>query len=127
MKNTLRPLVCVLLPAMLAVAGCGGRPPQPADPVQARAALELVLDTWKKGEQPETLKDRQPPVIAVDYDWRNGDRLLHYQVQNDEPFGADLRCQVVLSVQSKNGQAQKRKAVYSVGTAPALTVIREDP
>jgi hypothetical protein len=124
MTTFLRLLACGVF---LGVAGCGGRPPPPADPVQARATLQLALDAWKKGDQPETLKDRQPPVIAVDHDWRNGERLLHYQVQQDEPFGADLRCQVLLSVQSKNGTTWQKKAVYSVGTGPAMTVVREDP
>jgi hypothetical protein len=127
MTTSLRLLAWVVLLALLGVAGCGGRPPAPADPARARATLQLALDTWKQGEHPETLKDRQPPVIAVDHDWRNGERLLQYQVQTDEAFGADLRCQVLLSVQSKNGKTRQKKAVYSVGTGPALTVVREDP
>ena len=127
MTTSLRFLACGVLLALLGVAGCGGRLPAPADPVRARATLQLALDAWKNGEQPETLKGRQPPVIAVDHDWRGGERLLNYQVENDELFGADLRCRVLLSVRAKNGATRQKKAVYSVGTGAALTVVREDP
>jgi hypothetical protein len=109
-------------------AGCDARtsPPAPADPATARAALRAALDAWQKGATADSLKDRRPPVYVIDPEWRSGRRLLAYQVQDDAPFGADLRCRVVLSLADDGGRPIPRAAVYAVGTSPALTVAREE-
>jgi hypothetical protein len=118
-----------LLPAALlaCVAGCGrGSPPQPADPDRARAALRLALDAWQQGQAPRSLQGREPPVRVIDREWRAGYKLVRYELAADGPLGADLRCQVRLLLRNGRGQAVRKKAVYSVGTSPALTVVREE-
>jgi hypothetical protein len=116
-----------LLLAALA-AGCGGRlsPPAHADPAQARDALRAALDAWKRGEAPDALKGRRPPVMVIDPEWRGGFRLADFQIQDDAPSGADLRCRVVLTLADGQGRAWPKAAVYDVGTSPAVTVSREE-
>src|SRR5882762_1476053 len=114
----------VALGGTMLLLGCGGASkPQPADPEQARMALRVALDVWQKGGAAESLKDRRPALIVVDYEWRSGYRLVRYQVEKDEPLGADLRCHVKLSLQNNRGKSVQKTAVYSVGTSPALTVM----
>ena len=112
--------------AIMTLGCCQPAMPQPADPDQARAALRVALDVWQKGGAAESLKDRQPALIVVDYEWRSGYRLVRYQLEKDEPLGADLRCHVKLSLQNNRGKSVQKTAIYSVGTSPALTVMREE-
>src|SRR5260370_26010790 len=116
-------LACTTLP----LAGCGG-PPQPkaADPAQARLALRLTLDTWQKGAAAASLKEREQPIHVVDHQWRSGYQLVRYQLGTDGQLGANLRFQVHLSLKNAKGQPLHKKAVYSVGTSPFLTVVREE-
>src|ERR1700675_531611 len=118
-------LVPCQLILLFLVLGCRGQPPAPADPERAREVLRTVLDGWQKGETPESLKQRDPCVVVNDLEWGGGGRLLAYKLESDGLLGAELRCQVALSVQ-KNGKIVKKKAVYNVGTSPVLTVVREE-
>lgn len=109
------------------VVGCGRTsPPAPADPAAARDALRSALEAWRKGEAPDSLKSHRPPVYVTDPEWRSGLRLAEYQVQDDAPWGADLRCRVVLSLADGQGRTWPKAAVYAVGTSPAVTVSREE-
>lgn len=115
-------LVCLLL-----TTGCRrGSPPVPVDPATARAALDEALSSWKKGEGFEPLARRTPPLRVLDREWRAGERLLDYQLTDDETVGAELRCRVRLSLQGHDGSPIEKEAVYSIGTGPALTISRED-
>src|SRR6059058_3092357 len=107
----------VALGGTMLLIGCGGASkPQPADPEQARTALRVALDAWQQGGAAESLKDRRPALIVVDYEWRSGYRLVRYQLEKDEPLGADLRCHVKLSLQNNRGKSVQKTAIYSVGT-----------
>jgi hypothetical protein len=113
--------------AALSVTGCGGpSPPKAADPDQARLALRLTLDTWQKGAAVTSLKEREQPIHVVDHQWRDGYQLVRYQLGSEGQLGAHLRCQVQLSLKNAKGQPLHKKAVYSVGTSPVLTVVREE-
>jgi hypothetical protein len=119
--------VAVLLAGALSLApGCGRSAPRPADPERAGQALRATLDAWKNGESVETLQRQEPPVRVIDREWRSGHRLKSYKVEKTEPVGADLRCQVALTVHGPRGRPVTKRAVYSVGTSPALTVTREE-
>jgi hypothetical protein len=100
--------------------------PKPADAVQARQALRVALDTWQKGAAPASLKEGEPSIQIVDHQWRSGYQLVRYQVRDDRPLGTNLRCQVQLSLKNTKGKSLQKKAVYSVGTNPILTVVREE-
>jgi hypothetical protein len=121
----LRPWL-LLLAAMAAGAGCSSSPPEAADAEQARSALNRALDAWQHGESAESLKQQDPALVVIDYDWESGFRLLRYQVEQDLAVGAERRCQVKLSLRNSRGQTVEKKAIYSIGTHKALTVVREE-
>jgi hypothetical protein len=111
----------------LSFAGCSASTrPTPVDPAQAREALRLTLETWKKGERPGSLSERQPPIHVVDHQWRGGYQLVRYQLGSEGEIGVNLRCQVQLSLRNSKGKSLHKKAIYSVGTSPVLTVLREE-
>jgi hypothetical protein len=119
----------VLLLALAALPlGCAGATaPRPPDPARAREALRTALDAWQRGESTEALKQRRPPIQVVDHEWRDGVQLVRYRLgDHGQAAGGDLRCPVVLLLRGKNGKAVEKKAVFGVGTAPVLTVVREE-
>jgi hypothetical protein len=118
----------VALPTLLLVLvlGCRGYAPAPPNPERAREVLHLALDTWQKGDTQESLKQQKPSVVAIDPDWSSGARLLAYKAEGDDQIGGELRCQVALSVKTKDGKTVQKKAVYNVATGPVLTVVREE-
>ena len=122
-----RSWICILACTPLSWAGCSHTsPPSPADPGQARQALRLALDTWQQGSTPGLLQASEPPIHVVDHQWRSGYKLVRYQLGGDGPLGANLRCQVQLSLKNARGKPLQKKAIYSVGTSPVLTVVREE-
>jgi hypothetical protein len=111
----------------LCFAGCGGSAQgTPLDSAQAREALRLALESWQKGASPASLKERQPPIHVVDHQWRGGYQLVRYQLGTEGQIGASLRCQAQLSLKNAKGKSLHKKAVFSVGTSPVLTVHREE-
>jgi hypothetical protein len=123
--------------AMLSLLGCGSGPPSPADPVAAREALERALAAWKEGKSADSLKSDSPPIVVSDHAWRNGARLVKYEIEpGDRRAGADQCFQVVLWLQddkptakakakgTSQGGERREKVEYNVGTNPILTVVR---
>jgi hypothetical protein len=130
--------VLVMVGAMLAIwgpAGCGSGPPRPADPSMARQALERALSAWKEGKSADSLKGESPPIVVSDHAWRNGARLIKYEIApGDRGAGADRSFQVVLWLEGQQSGPRPRskgkgtdrgeKVEYNVGTDPILTVVR---
>ena len=118
-------LLALLLPAL--ALGCGQAPPEPADPDQARQALRTALGAWQKGEAPEALKARQPPVYVNDADWQAGLRLAGYELKGDgKYYGAQFRCSVVLSLESGKGKRSDKVVKYLIDTHPRVVIVRDD-
>ena len=118
-----RYLGMMLLP--LAVAGCGGGLPPPADAKVARAALTAALDAWQEGQPPEKLRERTPPVDFKDVGWDQGAKLKKYEVTKEEVSGLSARFTVKLTLAEKSGAARTRVTVYSADAGPTV-VIRPD-
>jgi hypothetical protein len=118
----------LLLLGLVFAPGCGGSPPsKEANPAVAREALATTLKAWKEGEKPDALAARTPPIRVADEDWLAGLRLEDYQVDpTDRMLGTSLNCRVSLTLKDTKGKTLKKKAVYSVGTDPALTIIRQE-
>jgi hypothetical protein len=78
-----RPLVlsCSIL---LASAGCGPRDAPLPTATQAREAVQVALDGWKNGRDPESLKTANPPVSPVDSDWKAGKKLVDFAIGAEE-------------------------------------------
>jgi len=115
---------------VLAVAlleGCSG--PSRANPVDsslARESLKTALDHWKKGEDPKSLASSSTPIVARDFDWDSGAKLLDYQILGENAEDTNLRVQakITLSQDGKKKSVEK-KASYVVGTSPSVTVFRD--
>ncbi len=107
------------------IPGCGSGALGPADAAGAQAALDRVLAAWKEGKPADSLKGDQPPIEVSDHQWRNGLRLVKYEIAKDsQRFGAEQKFEVVLWLQDEKGKPKKETTQYVVGTNPKLTVIR---
>lgn len=112
---------------VFALFGCGESPPanDPVVPDAARAALRRALDSWKAGTKIEALASESPKLVAQDFDWMAGARLLDYAPEGEgTPEDANLRIRVKLSLRDAKGKAVAKTVTYVVGTAPVLTVMR---
>jgi hypothetical protein len=109
------------------VSGCSGGPrAAPVYPARAREALHTALESWKKGDRIEALKSGSPSIVAQDFDWMAGHRLVAYEVTGEgKDDDANLRIPVRLTVRTAQGKEVKKSVSYVVGTSPAVTVFRE--
>src|SRR4051794_40522337 len=114
----------LLLLASAPLAGCGGSgAAAPVDPPRAREALRVAMESWKKGEKIDALRSGSPPIVAQDFDWMGGHRLLAYEVKGDgKDDDANLRIPVRLTIRSPQGKELSKDVSYVVGTSPTLTV-----
>ena len=108
-------------------AGCsGGGRGAVVDPDRARETLKTALESWKKGDKIEAIRSGSPSIVAQDFDWMAGHRLLKYEVTGDgKDDDANLRIPVKLTLKTLQGKEVKKNVSYVVGTSPALTVFRE--
>lgn len=109
------------------LSGCSGGPRAAAvDPARARDALRAALDSWKKGEPIDSLKAGSPSIVAQDFDWMAGQRLVDYEVTGDgKDDNANLRIPVTLTMRTPQGKEVRKSVSYVVGTSPTLTVFRD--
>jgi hypothetical protein len=109
---------------MLAAAGCNSRSTSKYVPPQesARKALEQSLDAWQNGQAPGLISDA-PQVQAVDSYWRAGQKLVSYEILEEEANEGPR----VFSVRLNVVRARQPMVVryYVVGRDPML-VYRED-
>jgi len=114
------------LALLAALPGCRRASAQAADPDKAREALRTTLSAWQKGDSPEALK-QSSSIIAADPKWKNGHRLVRYEIADtDQVVGYDLQCRVLLVLQGPDGRQTEEKAVFSISTAPAVVVVRAE-
>lgn len=126
MRRTSYPLLLGGL-VVVAMIGCGPRPPEPADPGAARAALTQALDAWQQGQTPTDLQASSPPIHVADVDWQGGWKLHKYKLDaKDVMHGAAVRLGARLSLRSPKGKTAEKQVFYLVGTQPTLTVVRAD-
>lgn len=118
-----------VLPILAAslIAGCGGGGGAgPIEPDKARGALKTVLESWKNGDKIEQVKAGSPPIVAQDFDWMSGSKLVAYEVEGDgKENDVNLRVPVKLTLKTAQGKEVKKTVTYVIGTNPALTVFRE--
>src|SRR5262245_10675377 len=99
--------------------------PRPPDRAEAVAALRVALDAWQRGETPESLHHRQPPIRVADPAWSQGARLARFEIEEDQarPSGFDIGCPVRLWL--ADGRKDPRRVKYTVATSPAVVVTRD--
>ena len=113
----------ILLCLLISAVGCGGRPNLSLDENVARDSLTTALESWKKGERPESLKDRSPSIIVGDPIWIEGQRLVSYKVHDQgQSDGVNLHCKVDLVLANQQGKQSRQTITYIVGTSPVITV-----
>ncbi|MFO0950128.1 MAG: hypothetical protein U0835_27500 [Isosphaeraceae bacterium] len=107
--------------------GCSGSGrAAPVDPSRAREALNTALESWKKGEPIDALKTASPPIVAQDFDWMGGQKLVGFEVTGEgKDDDANLRIPVRLTLRTPQGKEVKKSVSYVVGTSPSLTVFRD--
>lgn len=121
-----RMLLWLVLSTMV-MGGCGdGRSSPPVKVDLARETLKAMLEKWKSGATPESLRQATPSVVVQDLDWSGGAKLVAYQIlDGDEPVDANLVATVQLTLQTGEAAPQAKRATYVVGTSPVLTVFRD--
>jgi hypothetical protein len=125
-----RACIVLLAAAALASAGCDGKnhvPPAEADPATARAALEKALDCWRMRITPGELQAADPPITVKDVDWREGRRLLEFQLLAGEvAWGSSIRWPVRLKLVQADGREETLEVLYIVSTSPIIHISRRD-
>jgi hypothetical protein len=71
-----------------ALAGCGESAPDPEGFLPsadvARRALELALNTWQSGGQPNRIQADSLTVQPVDLNWKSGKQLAAFTILQEE-------------------------------------------
>ena len=124
---------CLVVLSALFLPGCSGSSgAYPVNEPQARDALKLALDAWKKGETSRSLASSSSPMTVQDFEWDSGAKLIDYELLDDgKSEGSNLRVQVKLTTLGEPAKGKKeakpvvKKASYVVGTSPRLTVFRD--
>jgi len=124
---------CLVVLATLLLPGCSNSSvANPVDELQARDALKIALDAWKKGETSQSLASSSTPMTVQDFEWDTGSKLIDYELVGDgRADGPNLRIQVKLTTTGESVKGKKeakpteKKASYVVGTSPRLTVFRD--
>jgi len=115
----------VILFAVTLAAGCGPELPPPVDPANAAAQLRTALDAWKAGEPFEKLETRSPPVVFNEPLWRDGAKLLGYELGEVQLHGRQGTCKVKLTIVDKDGRTVERRIGYQIDTTPVVVITRE--
>jgi hypothetical protein len=124
---------CLIVLATLLLPGCSNSSGAHAvDVPQARDALKIALDAWKKGETSQSLASSSTPMTVQDFEWDQGAKLIDYELVGDgRADGPNLRIQAKLTLTGepvkgkKEAKPTEKKASYVVGTSPRVTVFRD--
>ena len=116
--------------ACLCLAGCGETnytPPASADATTARSSLEKALDCWRLRITPDELREGEPAITVADHDWRDGHRLVAFQIlAGEQALGTSIHWPVRLKVVGASGREQWLDATYIVSTSPIIHISRQD-
>jgi hypothetical protein len=109
---------------LLLAAGCGGTVGGGTEQ-EARAALTNALDAWKAGRAATDMQNESPEVVVGDSDWKQGRKLVAYEVGSGMFDGKNLRVPVTLTL-SQPPRGNRRVVInYIVGTRPVVTIFRD--
>ena len=118
--------IWLLMAAVVSLAGCGKKVPEPANPDTARQALTEALNTWVQGGSVESLSKRTPPIYFNDPQWKAGKRLKRFEIKgNLEEFGRQLRCTVLLAFEDEEGKTEEKDTPYQIDTHEVIVIVRD--
>lgn len=116
-----------MLLVVLWFLGCGPRSgnPRPLDRDLALRSLDVFLTVWRDGSGLESLKQQTPPIVSNDPDWGAGAKLVAFEVlPATEDDGSNLYVDVKMQL-AEAERAQERKIRFVIGTAPVVSVFRD--
>jgi hypothetical protein len=124
MKARQTPIRVMAAALVLQLAGCGGGG-VPTTEEAAREALATALDAWKAGRKADEMRQQTPEVVVGDSYWRQGLRLVGYEIGGGKFDGKNLRVPVTLTIAQPPGGHRKLAVNYIVGTKPVVTIFRD--
>lgn len=107
------------------LGGCGPDLPPPVDAGEAGRQLDSALRAWKDGRPHAALAAGDPPVVFNEPLWRDGTRLLSYELGEVRLHGRQARCTAKLTLQGGNGRPGERSIGYQIDTVPRVVIVRE--
>ena len=127
MNRTLVPrLAWVCLLFVCGVFGCGDAArTYHLDTELARSSLERAMQAWVDGETPE---DLQPEIIVGDTAWKEGVKLISFEIlANDEDVedGSNLHLHVKRKFGGEHGTSEST-VKYIVSTSPVITIFPQN-
>lgn len=122
--------LAISLACLPLLTGCGGEnyvPPAAADPAAARSSLEKALDCWRLRITPQELRQGTPAITVSDYDWREGRRLVAFQIlAGEQLLGTSIHWPVRLKLVGADGREGWLDATYVISTNPIIRISRQD-
>ena len=97
----------------------------PATEEAAHGALTAALDAWKAGRKADEMRQQTPEVVVGDADWKQGRRLVGYQIGTGMFDGKNLRVPVTLTIAQPPRGNRQLVVNYIVGTQPVVTLFRD--
>ena len=119
------PLRAFALLAALLASGCGKDLPPAVDTGDAGRQLDAALAAWRDGKPFESLAAGEPPVVFNEPLWKEGAKLVAYELGEVTLHGRQGRCTAKLTVQSKDGKQAQRNIGYLIDTVPRVVIVRE--
>jgi hypothetical protein len=121
----MRSIRLAALTFLVLATGCSPDLPPPVDPADAAVQMRAVLEAWKAGEPFDSLGRRSPPIVFTEPLWRDGARLLDYELGEVDLHGRQGRCRVKLTILDKDGKTTERRIGYQIDTTPTVVIVRE--
>jgi len=118
------PSIMVLL--SMAVAGCGSQSSRSQEEIQrGKQAIEVSLESWKRGESIDKLK-KQPDGVDFSDDWRKTNSLVDFAVLGSTAAdAATITFAVRLTLKDKKGKTEEVEAKYVVVLGSPTKVSRD--
>jgi hypothetical protein len=114
--------------APIFLVGCGPKT-YPVQEDQGQISMKTFLDSWQAGESLDGLANKSPKIVGVDQDWKNGAKLLKYEIVESRTYERSMTFGVKLNIQRlatiKNVQAPAGTQGDEEGAAPPPAIVSE--
>lgn len=127
-RNTTKKYWAICLVAFMTLGGCnrGGTVQVTGSDIQAKQAVEKVLDAWKSGSRLTEFADSNPEIVVADEDWQGGSVLSNYKLLEPATLnGSHWRQKTELQFKGK-GKSNPVVAIYAVTLGEKTVILRSD-
>ncbi len=114
--------------AFIVLAGCksGGTIQATGNEVQAKQAVQQMLDAWKSGTKLTGFAAAHPELVVADEDWQSGVVLASYKLLEPAVLsGSHWRQKTELQLKGK-GKSKPTVAIYDVTLGEKTVILRSD-